>query len=200
MERWTKTNSFDEEAVNVLELASDVCKFFADEKMVEMLYKIIKLGYGNVSYYAVESLLYLKKDVSKEDILSLAKNREYAALTYELLKKYGKLALFPLEYSKNEYLAQSDLIHWLTYPTELGKIPDEIEYMGKITYLFRKDIYYVFKYRSDSDTLSDDLKNEWLIGWSSDTGGTFSNFDKLSSVDQGSVQKTLKFIKKNIIG
>ena len=200
MERWLKTNSFDEEAVNVLELASDVCKFLADDKMVEMLYKIIKLGYGNVCYYAVESLLYLKKDILKEDILSLAKNCEYAALTYDLLKKYGKTTLFPEEYSQNEYLAKSDLIHWLTYPTELGKIPDVIEYMGKITYLFRKDVYYVFKYRSDSDNLSDDLKNEWLIGWSCDNGGTFSNFDKLSSVDKGSVQKTLKFIKKNIIG
>ena len=49
------------------------------------------------------------------------------------------------------------------YPTELGKAPDDIEFVGKITYLFKKDKYYVFKYRSDSDTLSDNLKNKWLI-------------------------------------
>ena len=92
------------------------------------------------------------------------------------------------------------MVHWLVYPTELGKEPDAIEYVGKISYLFKKEVYHVFKFRSDSDNLPDDLKNEWLIGWSSDEGGTFSNFDKYSAFEKETVQSTLKNIKKNLIG
>ena len=85
-------------------------------------------------------------------------------------------------------------------PTELGKAPDEIQYIGKIKYLFKKEVYHIFKYRSDSDTLGDELKNKWLIGWSSGDGGTFSNFDEFEKFDLGNTEKTLKNIKKKLIG
>ena len=92
------------------------------------------------------------------------------------------------------------MVHWLMYPTELGKEPDEIEYIGKITYLFKKEVYYVFKYRSNSDTLDDNLKNKWLIGWSSEDGGTFSNFDEYALYEKNTIDATLKNIKKKLIG
>ena len=92
------------------------------------------------------------------------------------------------------------MVHWLVYPTELGKKPDAIEYIGKIKYFFKKEEYYVFKYMSDSENLGEELQNKWLIGWSNDDGGTFSNFDLLSDYEKGSVDKTLKNIKKKLIG
>ena len=95
-----------------------------------------------------------------------------------------------------EYLAKSNLVHWLTYPTELGGEPDAIEYLGKVK---KKDVYYVFRYRSVSDTLSDELKGKWLIGWSSNDGGTFSNFDRYDDFVQKTPEKTLKYIKKKLL-
>lgn len=59
--------------------------------------------------------------------------------------------------------------------------------------------YYIFKYKSNSDNLSDDLKNEWLIGWSNLGGGTFSNFDRLCDYEQKNLEKTLKMIKKKLL-
>ena len=56
------------------------------------------------------------------------------------------------------------MVHWLTYPTELGEQPDAIEYLGKVTYLFKKDVYYIFRFRSDSKNLDDELRGQWLIG------------------------------------
>ena len=53
---------------------------------------------------------------------------------------------------------------------------------------------------SDSDNLGDDLKNKWLIGWSSVEGGTFSNFDEYALFEKASVKKTLKNIKKKLLG
>ena len=108
--------------------------------------------------------------------------------------------MFPTECTTEEYLAKSDLVRWLTYPTELGKAPDEIVYIGKIKKLFKKEVFYVFKYRSNSDTLGDDLKNKWLIGWSSRDGGTFSNFDEFAPFEQETAKKTLRLIQKKLIG
>ena len=125
---------------------------------------------------------------------------EYACLTYHTLEQHGLASRFPAEYTTEEYLAKSDLVRWLTYPTELGKVPDEIVYIGKIKQFFKKEVFHVFKFRSDSDTLDDSQKNKWLIGWSSNEGGTFSNFDEFAPYEGLPTEKALKLIKKNIIG
>ena len=189
-----------DDCVNNLELMADISKYFADGTIIDLLQEVTKLGYYNVNYYVADSLLCLAQNVPAEIIVSLANNLEYANLTYSLLAKFDKQNLFPKECSTPEYLAKSDMVHWLMYPTELGKEPDEIEYIGKVTYLFKKEVYYVFRYRSNSDTLENDLKNKWLIGWSSDEGGTFSNFDEYALYEKATISATLKNIKKKLIG
>lgn len=200
LKRWMDMEQMSEECINGLEVAVDVSKYFADEKLAGQLYEVLKLGHNNVNYYAVDTLLSLGKTVPEDTVLALAKDLGYADLTHHSFVQHGKEALFPKEYATEEYLAKSDMVHWLMYPTELGKRPDEIEYIGKITYLFKKDIYHVFKYRSDSDTLDDGLKEQWLIGWSNQDGGTFSNFDRYADYDKGDAKATLKNIKKKLIG
>ena len=188
------------DCINNLELMADVSRYFADGTILALLHAVMKLEHGNVNYFVADTLLSLGQTLPDEALLSLARNLEYANLTYALLGKFGKQDLFPKEYSVPEYLAKSDLVHWLTYPTELGKAPDEIVYIGKITYLFKKEVYYVFKYRSNSDTLNDELKNKWLIGWSSDDGGTFSSFDEYALFEKSTTDATLKNIKRKLIG
>jgi len=200
LERYLQTPAPDEDVLNSWEFAADVAKFFNSDIICELLAQTSLTGPGNVSFYALESLIELGTPVPKESISKLAADPVYADLTYQILKKKGMVSLFPPEYSSPEYLAKSDLIHWLTYPTELGGVPDEIEYIGKVKYLFRKDIYYVFKYHSNSETLDEEHRGKWLIGWSSEDGGTFSNFDLLSDYEMPTVSKTLNNIKKRLIG
>lgn len=200
MNRYLTNASLHAECVNNLELIADVSCYFADDAVTALLYEVVKLGYSNVNYYAAGTLLSLGASVPNEVIVSLAHDLEYANLAYILLKEHGKQNIFPAECSTEEYLAKSDMVRWLMYPTELGKAPDEIVYIGKITYLFKKEVYHVFKYRSDSDTLDEKLKNKWLIGWSSDDGGTFSNFDEYELYEKATVSATLKNIKKKLIG
>ena len=188
------------EPLDALEMLSDVCKLFPGNDTSALLMEILGLRQNRVSYYAVESLLALNADVTQWAIEDLAKDLTQANLLHGTLTQYGKAGLFPAQLNNEEYLAKSDLVHWLTYPTELGQAPDEIEYVGKIKYLFKKEVYHVFRYRSESNTLSDDLKGKWLIGWSSADGGTFSNFDEFEKFDLGSTEKTLKNIKKKLIG
>ena len=200
LKRYLAQNHPDTDCIHNLELLADISRDFANDAIINLLYKAMNLGYSNISYFAADALLALSREIPPEITLSLAQDLEYAKLTYTAFVKNGKQALFPAEYSTAEYLAKSDMVHWLTYPTELGHAPDEIEYIGKITYLFKQEVYHVFKYRSDSDTLGENLKNKWLIGWSSEDGGTFSNFDEYALYEKATISATLKNIKKRLIG
>lgn len=186
----------NEEILNNLEIISDVAKYFISDDIVIQLKEVLKLGVSRINYYALETLLDVGTDVPIETIIALANDLEYADLTYAILNKYGKSSMFPSELATEEYLAKSNLVHWLTYPTELGKQPDQIEYLGKVK---KKEFYHIFRYTSDSENLGDELKGKWLIGWSNDDGGTFSNFDRYEDYEQKTLEKTLKLIKKKLL-
>lgn len=186
----------DDVIVNNLEFACDVAKHFINDTIISLLNDIFKLEKNNVNYYAIATLLKANQTVPSNVIDSLANDIVYANMTYTILRQHGLQSFFPAELSTPEYLAKSDLVHWLIYPTELGKQPDRIEYLGKVK---KKEEYYIFRYISDSDNLGDDRQNQWLIGWSSDEGGTFSNFDLYSDFEQKTIEKTLKNIKKHLL-
>lgn len=188
--------NLDEDKINSLEFSADICKYFISDRIIAILKKLMSLKINRVRYYALETLLHHKQEIPADAVKELAEDLSYAELTYSLLKRYLKEALFPDEFAAPEYLAKSELVHWLTYPTELDKEPDEIKLLDTIK--VKKDLYYVFLYKSDSDNLSDDLKNEYLIGWSGDCG-TFSNFDKYSDYEKKTPQKTLKYIAKKLL-
>lgn len=189
-----------EDTWNALELIADVSKHFAGENMITGLQKLLQFGRNHINVHGVDTLLRVGADVPQTVIDGLAEDLEFANTTYHILLRHGKSALFPTECASEVYLAKSDLVRWLTYPTELGKAPDEIEYIGKIKPLFKKEVFHVFKFRSDSDTLDDECKNKWLVGWSSNEGGTFSNFDEFAPFENLQTEKALKQIKKNLIG
>ena len=185
-----------EEMCTGLEMLSDVAQHFATDEILTNLKALLKIEKSSIRYYTVRSLLAAKQEIPQEIIVSLANDIVYADMTYAILKMHGKTNLFPQELANEEYLAKSDLVHWLTFPTELGKVPDKIEYLGKVK---KKEIYHIFRYTSDSDNLSEDLQGKWLIGWSNNEGGTFSNFDLYSNFEQKTVEKTLKVIKRKLL-
>ena len=185
-----------EEMFTSLEMLADVAQHFATDEILVSLQNLLKLENSAIRYYATRSLLAAKQEIPQEVIVSLANDIVYADMTYAILKMHGKTHLFPAELATEEYLAKSDLVHWLTYPTELGKVPDMIEYLGKVK---KKEIYHIFRYTSDSDNLGEDLQGKWLIGWSNNEGGTFSNFDLYSDFEQKTVEKTLKVIKRKLL-
>lgn len=180
-----------------LEYLVDVCKYFISDKLLNILDRLVQSCANNVRYFALETLLANNRTITESTVKPLAEDLEYAEMTLGMLNKHGKKELFPAELNNTEYLAKSDMVHWLVYPTELGKKPDDIQLIGSAK--VKKDIYYVFKYKSDSNNLADECKNEWLIGWSSPDGNTFSNFDLLRDFEQKTPEKTLKKIVKKLI-
>ncbi|MBE6651781.1 MAG: hypothetical protein E7610_00015 [Ruminococcaceae bacterium] len=169
----------------------------ADSELVALIAALFDLNDPAVSYYALSTLLAVGKTVPDGVISALAENLEYADRVYHVLKQYGMAGRFPAELCDPIYLAKSDLVQWLTYPTELGKQPDEIEYLGQAKK--KGEIYHIFRYKSDSDNLDKESKGIWLIGWANDEGGTFSNFDKYADFEQKTPEKTVKYIRRKLL-
>lgn len=197
--RYLRMDSLTEDCTDTLATMAEVSTEFANDDIVRIFYSLLKLGITEITYQAAKSLIQVGENVPQEVLLLLAQNEEYAYLLYTVFKRIGKQDLFPRDYSSAEYLAKSQMIHWLKYPTELGKAPEEIEYIGKISYFFKKETYYVFKYRSDSHTLDEETRNKWLIGWASEQGKTFSNFDVYARYKKSTTAATLRNIKKKLI-
>ncbi len=197
LERLLSEKDLSDDAVNIIEFAADVSKYFITGKILDMLEKAMSVVENQVKYFILETLLDNNRQVSADAIKEIAGDLSYANLLKNVLVKYGKANLFPKEYDTPEYLAKSDLVHWLCYPTELNQKPDEIELLGKAT--VKKEDYFIFKYKSDSDNLTDELQNVWLIGWSGSQGSTFSEFDKLSDYEKKTPEKTVKYITKKLL-
>lgn len=197
LERLLSEKDLSDDAVNIIEFAADVSKYFITGKILDMLEKAMSVVDNQIRYFILETLLDNNRQVSADVIKEIAGDLSYANLLKNVLVKYGKANLFPKEYDTPEYLAKSDLVHWLCYPTELNQKPDEIELLGKAT--VKKEDYFIFKYKSDSDNLTDELQNVWLIGWSGSQGSTFSEFDKLSDFEKKTPEKTVKYITKKLL-
>ena len=187
----------NDEILSTIAFACDAVKCALSDDIIALLYQALGFNCTAISFYAMTSLLTAGRDVPTDVVTALANDLEFACLTHEVLTAHNKAELFPAELANAVYLAKSDLVHWLVYPTELGKKPDEIEYVGNVT--VEKIPYYIFKYTSDSENLDDEARGKWLIGWSAAEGNTFSEFELFSEYEAPTLDKTLKNIKKKIL-
>lgn len=104
------------------------------------------------------------QNITKEEVLNFVEDAKTRELAYQVLSKHNKLDLFPNEYLTIELGAESNLVNWLEFPTELGKAPDAIQYIEKVTVDFdgHNIFYHVFKYKTFEPHWAS--KNGWMIG------------------------------------
>jgi hypothetical protein len=87
--------------------------------------------------------------LTEEDILPVAKDPGLRIAVFKMLEGYGRKDLFPAAYFTHEKGAESFLVNWLEFPTELGIAPHEIIFLTKITVEENEALdYYVFKFRT----------------------------------------------------
>lgn len=200
MERYIKKGAdMTEEEDTTAEFLADVCQRFMSREIKMLLMEMLGLPQNNVVFYAATTLMRNGVTVDVQTICRLANDLTYAALTHCMLGETKHPELFPANLNNPEYLAKSNLVQWLTYPTELGREPDAIELIGGPVKC-KGEKYYVFKFRSNSDNLDESTQGKWLYGWASGTdGGAFSHFELYADVERETVDKTLKAIRKRIV-
>jgi hypothetical protein len=143
--------------------------------------------------FAIQSLLMHGERVDAKDVAEVAEFPEKRCLLLNVLKKFKRESLFPAKYSTQGMLAEGKMVHWLIFPTELGRAPDEIELMKRVTAETPEGPgdYFLFRFRTLGNHWA--AKDGWMAGvagpyltqnqpTTSDGGHTFSIFAKWDSM------------------
>jgi len=92
-------------------------------------------------------------------LFQLAQNPSTRFNLFKILERFGRSSLFPQEYNTIEKSAESFLVNWLEFPTELSTAPDEIELADRIHLPGLPDFeYLVFRFKSRR------LAGQWMLG------------------------------------
>ena len=180
-----------------LEILCDLLRLYFNKDTIRILKTAEKIEDPAIAFFSADSLLELDEKPCQETVTFLANNIVYASLIHNSLERNGLIEMFPCELNNSEYIAKSDMVHWLCYPTELGEKPGEIEFLGKAKK--HKEEFHIFKFKSNSEKLPEEKHNVWLVGWSGNNGGTFSEFELLSDFEKKTPEKTLKNIIKKCL-
>jgi hypothetical protein len=160
------------------------------------------------SKYAVVGPLIKKlaarESVTRTEILFMVQDPSLRHAVYRVLEAYNRSDLFPLEFLTIEKGAESFLVTWLEFPTELGRPPHEIELYTTVDLNEQEDqTYYVFKYRMTGDHWA--AENDWMLG----VAGPYSSesqpydlpqriFSRFYSIDRISAQGEVQWVHENI--
>jgi hypothetical protein len=108
--------------------------------------------------------LSLKEKIESADLTRLAENPSTRQALFGILDGYGRAEMFPSEYYTIEKAAESFLVNWLEFPTELNATPEKVELVTTITIVEPTETldYFVFKYKKFFNL----EKNEgaWMLG------------------------------------
>ncbi|WP_143316460.1 hypothetical protein [Clostridium sp. HBUAS56017] len=163
----------------------DLGGYINDPEVILSLRGLMKIKDMRLKMFAGVSLIKLGENLSEEDALEIAGDNETRNWFYINLKGLDKLEVYPEKYNTQSFFAESNMVDWLVYPTELGRVPDEIELMNVFT--DGDDEYYLFRFRCENE--EDPEESKWMAGLSgpfntsegattSAGGYTFSRFDK----------------------
>lgn len=158
-------------------------------------------------YKVVEPLmqkLAAKEVVTEVEVLLMAKNPSLRHAVFRTLEAYDRKDLFPASYFTHEKGAESFLVNWLEFPTELGNAPDEIELFTKVT-LMESGIldYYVFQYRTRRPPWA--AQYNWMMGVSGPYRDDSMPYDvpqrvfsRFNTVDSISAETEVQWVHENI--
>ena len=193
----SKKDSLTEDEECNLEYIVDLVAHFLTDRITEQLTEVLTFASKEVRLFTIKSLAQTDSPIPEEMIVEMAKDVSCAVVLFLSLKKVNKTDLIPEEYRSEEYIARSDMTRWLEYPTELGKMPDELECLGKT--VFKKSTFFVFRFRSDSENLEENQRGKWLICCSAPELGIFSPFAEYEKYQKKTPEKTLKHIIRKLI-
>jgi hypothetical protein len=178
------------EAQGIAGLALDILGYFPSSAVKSELRQALQYVDPKLKFFALAALVRLGERVEPRYAFEVAASREMRNWLYDRLEEHGRLDLFPLELRTQEAFAESNMVAWLTYPTELGREPDEIELMKIWSYDTGPPDgiidYYLYRFRTYPPHWA--AENDWMAGLAGPFlrkeapstkayGGTFSKFE-----------------------
>jgi hypothetical protein len=152
-------------------LLLDLLRFFpTDEVKHELSAAVREYRDPVLLCWTCVAALWFDLPVDRDILVHIAADDESRKPFYEALTKQNRAALFPEQYRTKAAFAQSDMVDWLSYRTELGRAPDAIE----LTHIITEETddgtayeWFLFRFWS-SDQEGDDKTDttKWMAGWS----------------------------------
>ena len=134
---------------DTLEMIFDLATYIHNDDTIEILrrYENVKLSLNARVFYIKALMVNNIMDIKSTWWNELYNdNQAYNALARMLtgIEAENKI---PAKFINTEKLSEAVMVDWLTYPTELGKVPDSINLIGSIE---KEDlIFYIYKFTSD---------------------------------------------------
>ncbi len=192
----------------------DLMGFIRAPEVVAELNHALAFADTKLKGFAAISLLRQGVNVDPEAIRAVAADAAMRNWAYDSLRKFDRIFAFPTEYSSQEAFAEADMVNWLTFGTELGRAPDEIELMKMVSVDTETEDgildYFLFRFRTFEPHWA--AKDGWMAGISGpflrkespttrSRGDTFSAFEKWESKSPeehlGKVQEILARWRKH---
>ena len=133
--------------------------------------------------YATTSLVQLGAPVPPEKLHAVAASAETRRWLFNRLQELNRLELYPQAFASQAALAESEMVDWLMFPTELGCPPDEIQLVGIYEIETDEGIAeaYMFRFRMEDEPWEVGLAGPYLKAEQPAAfgmGATFSRFEK----------------------
>ncbi len=171
-------------------LLLDLFGHLPDERVRAELRASLQFRDPRLLEFAALSLLRQGEEAPPAVWEAIAASSETRNYLWDRLEAAGRVELFPAEHRTQAAFAESDLVRWLTFSSELGRPPDQIELMKVFpieSETFGGDVqYYVFRFRvARPDLASED-------GWMAGVAGPFRREDAPSTAALGSTFSTFE--------
>jgi hypothetical protein len=148
------------------EILLDLMACLPAEAVDEELARALALRDPRLIYFALTSLMAHGHDPAPAAVAAVAASAEMRNPLWERLHPRALTDLFPARYRTQAALAESSMVRWLVYPTELGQAPDRIE----LKEVFSIDSqspdgildYYLFRFRTAPPHWA--AKRGWMAG------------------------------------
>lgn len=181
-----------------LEVIIDLANYMDNEAIKEKIEEIQILPLdATCKLFLAKYKLIHKMNITADEIESLIANKKDVDRVVSIFEKYGGIDKLPMDRITQEDIAEAAMINWLSYPTELGKEPDEIELLGKLE--LDNIIYYIYRFKCSSFRIKDYMlavaggyEKDKLT--SNTTGVTFSKFEPVKTDFMQQAKEIVEFI------
>jgi len=178
---WRWEEGYAEER-SLAALALDLLGRFDEPAAQQVLRAATSYSDPRLKAFALLGLIGRGGLVAHEDIATVAADPEMRNTFFDALARLGRERLFPAAWRRQEAFAESEMVAWLIFPTELGRAPDEIELMKVLPVPSEAGpaSAYLFRFRT--------LEPHWsaMDGWMAGLAGPFLDAEAPTTRSLGS--------------